>query len=231
MPDAFRCPPDVIMLAVRWYLRYGLSYRDVEELLLERGIQVDHVTVYRWVQRFTPLLMTRHGPVGTPLVIVGSSIRPTPRSRDGGCICTGPSMSSVRSSTCWSPGSGTWRPPGDSSLAPWNTGRHRLRSPRITRLPTRSDQPRFEALGCSDCTQCNSPLRNPVRWYSARRYPLIATLRSITTSYKAASSRSRHPMPNASQASGTPCGHIALFGPRTSCPLPAPPGLIGSRRI
>lgn len=45
------------MLAVRWYLRYGLSYRDLEELLAERGIEVDHVTVYRWVQRFTPLLI------------------------------------------------------------------------------------------------------------------------------------------------------------------------------
>lgn len=45
------------MVAVRWYLRYGLSYRDVEELLAERGIDVDHVTVYRWVQRFTPLLV------------------------------------------------------------------------------------------------------------------------------------------------------------------------------
>ena len=44
------------MVAVRWYLRYGLSYRDVEELLVERGVEVDHVTVYRWVQRFTPLL-------------------------------------------------------------------------------------------------------------------------------------------------------------------------------
>jgi len=44
------------MLAVRWYLRFGLSFRDVEELLAERGIQVDHVTIFRWVQRFTPLL-------------------------------------------------------------------------------------------------------------------------------------------------------------------------------
>ena len=44
------------MVAVRWYLRYNLSYRDVEELLVERGVEVDHVTVYRWVQRFTPLL-------------------------------------------------------------------------------------------------------------------------------------------------------------------------------
>jgi len=51
----FRFPPEVITLAVRWYLRYGLSYRDVEELLAERGIAVDHVSVYRWVQRFTPL--------------------------------------------------------------------------------------------------------------------------------------------------------------------------------
>jgi hypothetical protein len=55
------------MVAVRWYLRYGLSYRDVEEVLAERGIEVDHVTVYRWVQRFTPLLIDaarpcRHAP-------------------------------------------------------------------------------------------------------------------------------------------------------------------------
>ncbi len=50
----FRFPPEVISVAVRWYLRYGLSYRDVEELLAERGITVDHVTIYRWVQRFTP---------------------------------------------------------------------------------------------------------------------------------------------------------------------------------
>ena len=53
----FRFPPEVITVAVRWYLRYGLSYRDVEELLDERGSEVDHVTVYRWVQRFTPLLI------------------------------------------------------------------------------------------------------------------------------------------------------------------------------
>ena len=52
----FRFPPEIIVLALRWYLRYGLSYRDVEELLAERGIEVNHVTVFRWVQRFTPLL-------------------------------------------------------------------------------------------------------------------------------------------------------------------------------
>jgi transposase-like protein len=42
----FRFPAEVIMMAVRWYLRYGLSYWDVEELLVERGVEVDHVTVY-----------------------------------------------------------------------------------------------------------------------------------------------------------------------------------------
>jgi hypothetical protein len=52
----FRFPADVIVLAVRWYLRFGLSYRDLEELLTERGVEVDHLTIYRWVVRFTPLL-------------------------------------------------------------------------------------------------------------------------------------------------------------------------------
>jgi len=52
----FRFPSDVIVLAVRWYLRFGLSYRNVEELLIERGVEVDHVTIYRWVLRFTSLL-------------------------------------------------------------------------------------------------------------------------------------------------------------------------------
>jgi transposase-like protein len=50
----FRFPPEVITLAVRWYLRFGLSYRDVEELLAERGIEVDHVSIDRWVHRFAP---------------------------------------------------------------------------------------------------------------------------------------------------------------------------------
>ena len=50
----FRFPREVISVAVRRYLRYNLSYRDAEELLAERGITVDHVTIYRWVQRFTP---------------------------------------------------------------------------------------------------------------------------------------------------------------------------------
>ncbi len=48
-------PDDVIALAVRWYVRYRLSYADVVEWLAERGLIVDRSTVYRWVQRFLPL--------------------------------------------------------------------------------------------------------------------------------------------------------------------------------
>src|SRR5271170_2943644 len=51
--------PEVILLAVGWYLRFSLSYRDVEELLAERGVHADHVTVWRWVQRYAPELEQR----------------------------------------------------------------------------------------------------------------------------------------------------------------------------
>jgi transposase-like protein len=50
----FRVPPELILLAIRWYLRFGLSYRDVEELLAKRGVGVDHVTVYRVVAAVHP---------------------------------------------------------------------------------------------------------------------------------------------------------------------------------
>ena len=63
----YRFPPEVITLAVRLYLRYGLSYRDVEELLVERGIEVDHVTIHRWVQHFTPLLIDAARPCRRPV--------------------------------------------------------------------------------------------------------------------------------------------------------------------
>ncbi len=50
-----RFPDDMIALAVRWYIRYRLSYADVVEWFAERGLTVDRSTVYRWVQRFLPL--------------------------------------------------------------------------------------------------------------------------------------------------------------------------------
>ena len=51
--------PEIIICAVRWYLRFSLSYRDVEELLVERGLPADHTTIWRWVQRYAPELNKR----------------------------------------------------------------------------------------------------------------------------------------------------------------------------
>ena len=50
-------PKDIILTTIRWYLRYKLSYRDIEELIAERGIHVDHSTVNRWVVKYAPLLV------------------------------------------------------------------------------------------------------------------------------------------------------------------------------
>jgi hypothetical protein len=93
----------VIVVAVRWYLRYGLSYRDVEELLAERGITVDHVTIYRWGQRFTPLLIDAANPADTSLVSGGSSMKRMSKSLGDGSICIGRLTSSARLSMCWCP--------------------------------------------------------------------------------------------------------------------------------
>src|SRR5436190_7945163 len=49
-------PPEVILMGVRWYLAYPLSTRHVEELMAERGVEVDHATINRWVIKYSPLL-------------------------------------------------------------------------------------------------------------------------------------------------------------------------------
>ena len=53
---------DIILLCVRWYLRYSLSYRDLEEMMRERGLHVDHTTIYRWVQHYAPEVEKRCKP-------------------------------------------------------------------------------------------------------------------------------------------------------------------------
>ena len=53
---------EIILLCIRWYLRYSLSYRDLEEIMLERGLHIDHTTIYRWVQRYAPELEKRCRP-------------------------------------------------------------------------------------------------------------------------------------------------------------------------
>jgi IS6 family transposase len=55
----FHFPAEVILWAVRWYLSFPISYRDLELMLTDRGIEADHTTLYRWVQRFAPELEKR----------------------------------------------------------------------------------------------------------------------------------------------------------------------------
>lgn len=51
--------PAIILLNVRWYYRYPLSYRNLEEMMLERGLSVDHPTIFRWIQAYAPELDQR----------------------------------------------------------------------------------------------------------------------------------------------------------------------------
>jgi hypothetical protein len=119
----FRFPREVIAVAVRWYLRYGLSYRDVEQLLAERGVTVDHVTVYRWVQRFTPEFIEAARPGRHAPATGGSPTKHTSRSPAGGPTSTGRSTSTARLSTYCCRSGGTWRPPGGFSPARCARGR------------------------------------------------------------------------------------------------------------
>jgi transposase, IS6 family len=80
---------DIILLCVRWYLRYALSSRDLEEMMMERGLQVDHTTIYRWVQSYAPELEKRCRPhlKATNDSRAGLTRRPS-RSKKCGCIST-----------------------------------------------------------------------------------------------------------------------------------------------
>src|SRR5829696_1353503 len=117
----FRFPAEVILWAVRWYLQFPISYRDLERMLADRGVVVDHTTMYRWVQRFAPELekrMRRHlrpcrGPwhVDETYLRVGGEWRYLYRAVDG----TG-----ARPSTSGSaPGGTSRRRPNASSARPW----------------------------------------------------------------------------------------------------------------
>ena len=63
-----RFPVKIILLCVRWYCKYGISYRDLAEMMEERGVAVDPSTIFRWVQRYAP-------EIGTSPPIPGLSIR------------------------------------------------------------------------------------------------------------------------------------------------------------
>src|SRR3979490_2196631 len=95
-----RFPPAVIQHAIWLYLRFTLSYRDVEDLLAERGLEVSYETVRRWVLKSGPGLPAGFdGPVHARATD-GTSTRWSFASRASGCICGAPSITRARFSTC-----------------------------------------------------------------------------------------------------------------------------------
>jgi hypothetical protein len=61
-----RFPVEIILLCVRWYCKYGISYRDLAEMMSERGVAVDPSTIFRWVQRYAPEIEKRIRPYQGP---------------------------------------------------------------------------------------------------------------------------------------------------------------------
>jgi IS6 family transposase len=68
---------EVILWAVRWYLQFPISYRDLELMLRDRGVSVDHKTVYRWIQAYAVELESDCGPTWVQPTARGGSMRPT----------------------------------------------------------------------------------------------------------------------------------------------------------
>jgi len=82
-----RFPVEVILLCVRWYCKYSLSYRDLAEMMQERGVMVDRSTIFRWVQRYAPEIENGFGDIRAIIRCPGGSMK---------FMCT----SAVREDTC-----------------------------------------------------------------------------------------------------------------------------------
>lgn len=82
---------DIILWAVRWYCKYGISYRELQEMLAERGVNVDHTTLYRWVQRYAPEMEKRRDGTGVslPASAHGTSMKLISKLTADGLTCTG----------------------------------------------------------------------------------------------------------------------------------------------
>src|ERR1700675_3994339 len=100
-------PPAIIRHAVWLYIRFTLSYRDVEELLAERGLDVSYESVRRWVLKFGPMIARNLGGAAHAQVIAGISTRWSCGSPAGGCTYGAPSIMRARSSICWFSGGAT----------------------------------------------------------------------------------------------------------------------------
>jgi putative transposase len=88
-------PKDIILYAVFFYVRYGVSYRDLEEIMGERGVKVDHATLNRWVIDYSSLIAAEAKNTIVPLRHPGGWMKPTLRSKANGFICIELSINSV----------------------------------------------------------------------------------------------------------------------------------------
>src|SRR3984957_14375641 len=105
---------EIIGLCVRWYLRYKLSFRDLVEMMAERGLSLAHTTIMRWIQRYVPEFEKRWNRFAR-LVGLGASTKPTSKSEVAGHISTVRSTKKERPSiSCCGP-SGMSPPPRRSS--------------------------------------------------------------------------------------------------------------------
>src|SRR3954466_717216 len=81
---------EIIVLCVRWYLRYSLSYRDLTEIMCERNLSIDPSTIWRWVQRYAPELNEEIGRRRRPTTGCCGRTRPIYASLGAGPIYIGP---------------------------------------------------------------------------------------------------------------------------------------------
>ena len=99
-----RFPVDVILVFIRWYAAYHLSYRLLKEMMHERGVLVDHSSINRWAIRFRHCWKKLSEGTSAPSVPVGGWMRHTSGSTEPGSICIGQSTSGAKGSTsCWPP--------------------------------------------------------------------------------------------------------------------------------
>ena len=81
--------PEIVLWGVHWYVAYPISYRQLEEMMEERGVEVDHSTLNRWVLKYVPLLEQAFRVRKRRWVAVGESTRPMRVPRASGSICIG----------------------------------------------------------------------------------------------------------------------------------------------
>jgi hypothetical protein len=108
---------EIIVLCVRWYLCYKLSFRDLVEMMAERGLSLAHTTIMRWIQHYAPEFEKRWNRSLGQLDGPGASTRPTSKSKDAGPISTVPWTKREEPSTsCCAPSGTSPRPKPSSGL-------------------------------------------------------------------------------------------------------------------